>query len=41
MSTRDINPARVQYNMEVVILLGVLDVGLKVYFGEDLHQNSV
>lgn len=41
MSDRSINPARFRYDIKVVILLGVLDVGLKFYFWEDLHQNRL
>ena len=41
MSDRAINPAHIQYDIKVVILLGVLDVGLKLYFWQDLHQNRL
>lgn len=41
MSDRAINPARIQYDIKDVILVGVLDVGLKFYFWQDLHQNRL
>lgn len=40
-SGRAINPAHIQYDIKVVILWGILDVGPKLYFWQDLHQNRL
>ena len=42
MPDRDINPAHIQYDIKkAVIIWGVLDVGLKLYFWQDLYQNKL
>lgn len=41
MSGRTINPARIQDRIKTVILLGVLDIRLKIYFWQDLRQNRL